>query len=89
MEKNLKNIYMYVCIYIYVVTAAAAASFEKSIAVCDDELGKFDVAVKTFSDGIHDFSEVDYNLRGTGAVSKSTVITVCLSGSIQLRKAEP
>ena len=46
-------------------TSAAAASFEKSIAVCDGELAKFDAAVEKFTDGIHDFSEVDYNLRGS------------------------
>ena len=46
-------------------TAAAASSFEKSVAVCEGELKQFDAAVEKFSDGIHDFSEVDYNLRGS------------------------
>ena len=62
-------------------TAAAAASFEKSIAVCDDELGKFDAAVKTFSDGIHDFSEVDYNLRGS--VERMDLAVRDLSGAMR------
>ena len=62
-------------------TAAAAASFEKSIAVCDDELGKFDAAVKTFSDGIHDFAEVDYNLRGS--VERMDLCVRDLSGAMR------
>ncbi len=62
-------------------TAAAAASFEKSIAVCDDELKKFDAAVKTFSDGIHDFSEVDYNLRGS--VERMDLAVRDLSGAMR------
>ena len=62
-------------------TAAAAASFEKSIAVCDDELGKFDAAVKTFSDGIHDFAEVDYNLRGS--VERMDLAVRDLSGAMR------
>ena len=62
-------------------TAAAAASFEKSIAVCDDELEKFDAAVKTFSDGIHDFAEVDYNLRGS--VERMDLCVRDLSGAMR------
>ena len=46
-------------------TAKAAASFEKSIALCDEEVAGFNAAVGTFKEGIHDFSEVDYNLRGS------------------------
>ena len=62
-------------------TSAAAASFEKSIAVCDGELKKFDAAVKTFSDGIHDFSEVDYNLRGS--VERMDLAVRDLSGAMR------
>lgn len=62
-------------------TTAAAASFEKSIAVCDDELEKFDAAVKTFSDGIHDFAEVDYNLRGS--VERMDLCVRDLSGAMR------
>ena len=62
-------------------TAAAAASFEKSIAVCDDKLEKFDAAVKTFSDGIHDFAEVDYNLRGS--VERMDLCVRDLSGAMR------
>ena len=46
-------------------TAKAAASFEKTLAVCDGEVAKFNTAVATFREGVHDFSEVDYNLRGS------------------------
>ena len=46
-------------------TAKAADRFEKSITVCDAEVAKFNSAVATFKEGIHDFSEVDYNLRGS------------------------
>ena len=46
-------------------TKAAADSFRESLAVCDGEIEKFNAAVAAFKDGIHDFSEVDYNLRGS------------------------
>ena len=46
-------------------TAKAAASFEKSVGICDEEVAKFNAAIATFKDGVHDFSEVDYNLRGS------------------------
>ena len=48
-----------------VSTAKAAASFEKSVGICDEEVAKFNAAIATFKDGVHDFSEVDYNLRGS------------------------
>ena len=28
-------------------------------------MASFDAAIARFSDGVHDFSEVDYNLRGS------------------------
>ena len=46
-------------------TARSADAFEKSLAVCTDEVNKFNAAVATFKEGVHDFSEVDYNLRGS------------------------
>lgn len=46
-------------------TSRSAASFEKSLSVCEEEVEKFNTAVATFKEGIHDFSEVDYNLRGS------------------------
>ncbi len=46
-------------------TARAADAFGKSLAVCDEEVNKFNAAVATFKNGVHDFSEVDYNLRGS------------------------
>ena len=46
-------------------TRTAADSFRESLAVCDGEIEKFNAAVAAFKDGIHDFSEVDYNLRGS------------------------
>ena len=47
------------------VTAASAASFRETLAVCDAEVAKFNAAIATFKEGVHDFSEVDYNLRGS------------------------
>ena len=46
-------------------TAASAASFRETLAVCDSEVQKFNAAIATFKEGVHDFSEVDYNLRGS------------------------
>ena len=46
-------------------TAASAASFRESLAICESEVQKFNAAVATFKEGVHDFSEVDYNLRGS------------------------
>ena len=62
-------------------TSAAAASFEKTLVVCDGEVKKFDAAVKKFSDGIHDFSEVDYNLRGS--VERMDLAVRDLSGAMR------
>ena len=62
-------------------TAAAAESFEKSIAVCDSELKKFDAAVEKFHTGIRDFSEVDYNLRGS--VERMDLAVRDLSGAMR------
>ena len=46
-------------------TRAAAASLAKSVEVTRTGLGEFDKTVATFNAGVHDFSEVDYNLRGS------------------------
>ena len=46
-------------------TAASAASFRETLAVCESEVQKFNAAIATFKEGVHDFSEVDYNLRGS------------------------
>ena len=62
-------------------TAASAESFEKSIAVCDSELKKFDAAIEKFRTGIHDFSEVDYNLRGS--VERMDLAVRDLSGAMR------
>ena len=62
-------------------TAKAAASFEKSLAVCEEEVEKFNAAVATFKEGIHDFSEVDYNLRGS--VERMDLAVRDLSGAMR------
>ena len=46
-------------------TRTAAASLAKSVEVTRTGLAEFDKTVATFNDGVHDFSEVDYNLRGS------------------------
>ena len=46
-------------------TRASAASFAKSIESSRLGLVEFDKTVATFNAGVHDFSEVDYNLRGS------------------------
>ena len=46
-------------------TRTAAASFAKSIEANKLSLVEFDKTVGTFNSGVHDFSEVDYNLRGS------------------------
>ena len=63
------------------VTAASAARFEESLRVCDDEVRKFDAAVAKFKEGIHDFSEVDYNLRGS--VERMDLAVRDLSGAMR------
>ena len=62
-------------------TARSAASFEKSLAVCAEEVDKFNAAVATFKEGIHDFSEVDYNLRGS--VERMDLAVRDLSGAMR------
>ena len=62
-------------------TARSAASFEKSLAVCTEEVDRFNAAVATFKEGIHDFSEVDYNLRGS--VERMDLAVRDLSGAMR------
>ncbi|MBR0041305.1 MAG: hypothetical protein IJP64_07980 [Oscillospiraceae bacterium] len=62
-------------------TAKAAASFAKTVSVCDTEVAKFNAAVATFKEGIHDFSEVDYNLRGS--VERMDLAVRDLSGAMR------
>ena len=62
-------------------TSKAAASFRESIALCDEEIAKFNAAVATFKEGIHDFSEVDYNLRGS--VERMDLAVRDLSGAMR------
>lgn len=62
-------------------TKRSAASFEKTLAVCDEEVKKFNAAVATFKEGIHDFSEVDYNLRGS--VERMDLAVRDLSGAMR------
>jgi hypothetical protein len=46
-------------------TRASAVSFAKSMDTGRDAIAAFDKTVATFNNGVHDFSEVDYNLRGS------------------------
>ena len=46
-------------------TRAAAASYIRAIDEQKDHLRKFDASLDRFNNGVHDFSEVDYNLRGS------------------------
>ena len=62
-------------------TARSAASFEKSLAVCTEEVDRFNAAVATFKEGIYDFSEVDYNLRGS--VERMDLAVRDLSGAMR------
>ncbi len=46
-------------------TRASAVSFAKAMDSGKEAVKSFDKTVGTFNDGVHDFSEVDYNLRGS------------------------
>ena len=46
-------------------TRAAAASLDETAAQMQGVLTNFHETVGTFNNGVHDFSEVDYNLRGS------------------------
>ncbi len=46
-------------------TRTAAAAYAKSIESSRMGLAEFDKTVGVFNSGVHDFSEVDYNLRGS------------------------
>ena len=46
-------------------TRASAVSFNKALETGKEAVAGFDKTVERFNDGVHDFSEVDYNLRGS------------------------
>ncbi len=46
-------------------TRASAVSFAKAMESGRDAVASFDQTVGVFNAGVHDFSEVDYNLRGS------------------------
>ena len=46
-------------------TRTAAAAYAKSVESTRMGLAEFDKTVGTFNGGVHDFAEVDYNLRGS------------------------
>ena len=46
-------------------TQAAANVYARAISEQKEHLKHFDGALEKFNDGVHDFSEVDYNLRGS------------------------
>ena len=43
----------------------AATVLVRTAAANQDAVGAFDKSIERFNDGVHDFSEVDYNLRGS------------------------
>ena len=43
----------------------AAAAIERAVRENEAELSRFDQSIDKFNNGIHEFSEVDYNLRGS------------------------
>lgn len=48
-----------------VSTQTSAAALGKAVQEQKEHLQHFDSALDKFNDGVHDFSEVDYNLRGS------------------------
>ena len=46
-------------------TQTSAAAFGRAVQEQKTHLQQFDSALDKFNDGVHDFSEVDYNLRGS------------------------
>ncbi len=44
---------------------AAAGALTRSVSANREAIESFDRVVSRFNDGVHDFSEVDYNLRGS------------------------
>ena len=46
-------------------TQASANVYAKAISEQKEHLKHFDSSLETFNSGVHDFSEVDYNLRGS------------------------
>ena len=44
---------------------SACKSLEHTSEVCTRQIAAFDGSINKFNNGIHDFSEVDYNLRGS------------------------
>ncbi len=48
-----------------VSTQTSAAALGKAVQEQKEHLQRFDSALDKFNDGVHDFSEVDYNLRGS------------------------
>ena len=46
-------------------TRASAVSFAKAMDSGREAVASFDATVTKFNDGVHDFAEVDYNLRGS------------------------
>ena len=46
-------------------TANASESLERAVNSGKTMVGSFDTSIERFNNGVHDFSEVDYNLRGS------------------------
>ena len=62
-------------------TRTAAASLAKSVELSRSGLAEFDKTVGTFNAGVHDFSEVDYNLRGS--VERMDLVVRDLAGALR------
>ena len=62
-------------------TRTSAASLAKSVEVTRAGLAEFDKTVGTFNAGVHDFAEVDYNLRGS--VERMDLVVRDLSSALR------
>ena len=63
------------------VTSRTAASLERAAERNRENLGEFDRSVAKFNDGIREFGEVDYNLRGS--VERMDVAVRDLAGAMR------
>ena len=60
---------------------AAAGALTRSVSANREAIESFDRVVSRFNDGVHDFSEVDYNLRGS--VERMDLAVRDLSGAMR------
>ena len=62
-------------------TRAASSSLAKSVETTREGLASFDKTVGVFNSGVHDFTEVDYNLRGS--VERMDLVVRDLSSALR------